>query len=191
VGRETVNGSAVRESEAGAATQEAEPGADVRAPEASARRKAVAWRLAPVGLAILAGILFLWNLTVSGWANTYYAAAAQAGSQSRSAPFYGAIDAGGFITVDKPPVSLWVQGLSVRLLGLCPLAVLLPQALAGVAALAQLHGYVRDGRLRYVLLGEGRGGGPGGFFGGDGQGSVAGGRSGWVTSACTRSMGSR
>jgi 4-amino-4-deoxy-L-arabinose transferase-like glycosyltransferase len=52
--------------------------------------------------------------------------------------------------------------------------------------LEQLQAYVRDGRLRYVLLGEGRGGGPGGFFGGDGQGSVAGERSDWITSACTR-----
>jgi len=55
--------------------------------------------------------------------------------------------------------------------------------------LEQLQAYVRDGRLRYVLLGEGRGGVPGGFFGGDGQGSVADERSDWVTSACTRVEG--
>ena len=44
--------------------------------------------------------------------------------------------------------------------------------------LEQLQAYVRDGSLRYVLLGEGRGGGPGGFFGGDGRGSVSGERIG-------------
>ena len=45
--------------------------------------------------------------------------------------------------MDKPPVSLWAQGLSVRLLGLSPLAVLLPQALAGVAAVVVLYDAVR------------------------------------------------
>ena len=84
-------------------------------PEAAATgpgddRAALAWRLVPVGLAVLAGILYIWNLAASGYANTYYSAAAQAGSQSWPAWFFGAIDAGGFITVDKPPVSLWVTG---------------------------------------------------------------------------------
>ena len=103
----------------------------------------VAWRLAPVGLVVLASLLYLWNLTVSGYANTYYSAAAQAGAGSWAAWFYGAIDGGGFITVDKPPVSLWISGLSVRLLGLSPLAVLLPQAIAGVAAVMLLWDAVR------------------------------------------------
>jgi 4-amino-4-deoxy-L-arabinose transferase-like glycosyltransferase len=102
-----------------------------------------AWRLVPLGLAVLAGVLYLWNLTVSGYANTYYSAAAQAGSQSWSAWFFGAIDGGGFITVDKPPLALWLQGLSVRLLGLSPLAVLLPQALAGIGAVLLLWDAVR------------------------------------------------
>jgi 4-amino-4-deoxy-L-arabinose transferase-like glycosyltransferase len=109
----------------------------------AARRGAAAWRLVPIGLAVLAGALYLWNLSVSGYANTYYSAAAQAAAGSWSAWFYGAIDAGGFITVDKPPVSLWVMGLSVRLFGLSPLAVLLPQALAGVAAVLFLWDAVR------------------------------------------------
>jgi hypothetical protein len=58
-----------------------------------------------------------------------------------------------------------------------------------VPTLEQLQAYVRDGRLRYVLLGGGPGGfgpnaGPGGFFGGDGRGNVAVERSTWVTEAC-------
>jgi hypothetical protein len=48
----------------------------------------------------------------------------------------------------------------------------------------QLKADVHDGRLRFVLLG-GRGAGPGGFFGGDGQGNVAGERSSWVRAACS------
>ena len=57
--------------------------------------------------------------------------------------FFGSIDAAGFITVDKPPVSLWVMGLSVRMLGLSPFAVLLPQALAGIASALVLFVAVR------------------------------------------------
>ena len=88
-------------------------------------------------------VAYLWNLTASGYANTYYSAAAQAASQSWSAMFFGSIDAAGFITVDKPPVSLWAMGLSVRVLGLSPFAILLPEALAGIGAVLLLWDAVR------------------------------------------------
>jgi len=87
--------------------------------------------------------LYLWNLSATGYGNTFYAAAAQAGAQSWSAWFFGALDARGFITVDKPPGALWVTGLSVRLFGMNSLAVLVPQALMGVAAVAVLFVTVR------------------------------------------------
>jgi len=113
-------------------------------PAASAVPRAPAWtRLAPLEVGLLAAVVAFWSLTASGYANTYYSAAAQAASQSWSAMFYGAIDGAGFITVDKPPVSLWVMGLSVRALGLSPFAVLLPQALAGVCAALILWATVR------------------------------------------------
>ena len=69
---------------------------------------------------LLAGtaVLYLWGLGASGWANSFYSAAAQAGSQSWKAFFFGSSDAANFITVDKPPASLWVMALSVRLFGL-------------------------------------------------------------------------
>jgi len=102
-----------------------------------------AWRLVPLALVVFAGIVYLWDLAVSGFANTYYSAAAQAASQSWTAMFYGSIDAAGFITVDKPPLSLWLMGLSVRLFGLNPFAVLLPEALAGVASVVLLYDAVR------------------------------------------------
>ena len=115
-----------------------------------------AWvRLAPVGLGLLAAVLYLWNLDVSGYANTYYSAAAQAAGQSLSAWFFGSLDAASFITVDKPPVSLWAMGLSVRLLGLSPIAVLLPEALAGVASVVLLYATVKRqlGPLAGVIAG--------------------------------------
>ena len=95
----------------------------------------------PLLLAILALATFLyaWRLDISGYANAYYAAAAQAGSQSWSAFFFGAFDAAGFITVDKPPAALWLIGLSVRLFGLSSWSILLPQAILGVATVGLVY----------------------------------------------------
>ncbi|HEX7498286.1 MAG TPA: glycosyltransferase family 39 protein [Candidatus Limnocylindrales bacterium] len=87
---------------------------------------------------LLAAVLYVWNLTVSGYANTYYSAAALAASQSWSAWFFGSFDANNFITVDKPPLGTMLMGLSVRLFGLSSWSVLLPEAAAGVATVGVL-----------------------------------------------------
>ncbi|WP_018332493.1 glycosyltransferase family 39 protein [Actinomycetospora chiangmaiensis] len=87
--------------------------------------------------------LYLVGLSASGWGNAFYAAAAQAGGQSWKAWFFGASDAPASIMVDKPPASLWVLGLSVRLFGLSSWSVLVPQALMGVAAVGLLTAGVR------------------------------------------------
>ena len=73
----------------------------------------------------LAAVLYNVNLTVSGYANTYYAMAAQAASQSWSAWFLGSLDASNFITIDKPPLATMVIGLKVRLFGLSSWSILL------------------------------------------------------------------
>lgn len=87
--------------------------------------------------------LYLWGLGASSWANAYYSAAAQAGSQSWTAMFFGSSDAANAITVDKPPAALWVMDISVRLFGVKPWSVLVPQALMGVATVAVLYAAVR------------------------------------------------
>ena len=94
---------------------------------------------------LLAGTaaLYLVGLDRNGWGNAFYAAAAQAGSQSWTALFFGSSDAGNSITVDKPPASLWLMGVSARLFGLSSWSVLVPQALLGVAAVALLMATVR------------------------------------------------
>ena len=103
-----------------------------------------AWvRPAFFGVLGLAALLYVWNLAVSGYANTYYSAAALAGSQSWSAFFFGSFDAASFITVDKPPAAIWLMGLSVRLFGLSSWSVLLPQAAAGVLTVGFLFAAVR------------------------------------------------
>jgi 4-amino-4-deoxy-L-arabinose transferase-like glycosyltransferase len=99
----------------------------------------------PALLAILAGtaLLYLWNLSSSGYANDFYAAASQSGGKNWTAWFFGSLDPSNAITVDKPPASLWVSGLSVRLFGLSSWSVLAPQALEGVAAVGLLYATVR------------------------------------------------
>jgi len=94
-------------------------------------------------LLLVTAALYLWDLSSSGYANQFYAAAAQAGSVSWKAWLFGASDAGASITVDKPPASLWVMGLSVRVFGLSSWSILVPQALMGVATVGVLYASVR------------------------------------------------
>jgi len=100
-------------------------------------------RPALVALLGLTAVMFLWGLSASGWANSFYSAAAQAGSQSWKAWFFGSSDAANAITVDKPPASLWIMGLSVRIFGLNSWSILVPQALMGVAAVGVVYASVR------------------------------------------------
>ena len=95
------------------------------------------------GLLVLAAILYIWDLGASGYANAFYSAAVQAGATNWEAFLYGSSDAGNSITVDKPPASLWVMALSVRLFGLSSWSILLPQALMGVATVALVYLIVR------------------------------------------------
>ncbi|TMR20908.1 ArnT family glycosyltransferase, partial [Nonomuraea zeae] len=97
----------------------------------------------PALWAVLAVAFVLYAWALSGNANEYYAAAILSGTQSWKAFFFGAIDAGSYITVDKPPLALWVMGLSARIFGYGTWSMLLPQALAGVAAVGLVHSAVR------------------------------------------------
>ncbi len=96
-----------------------------------------------LGLLSATALLYLWGLGASGWANSFYSAAVQAGSESWKAFFFGSSDAANSITVDKPPMSLWAMSLSVRIFGLSSWSILVPQALMGVASVGLLHATVR------------------------------------------------
>ncbi|HEU5270317.1 MAG TPA: glycosyltransferase family 39 protein, partial [Jatrophihabitans sp.] len=103
-----------------------------------------AWiRPALLALLLATGLLYLWDLGASGWANSFYSAAAQAGSVSWKAFFFGSSDSANSITVDKPPAALWVMALSVRLFGLHSWSILVPQALEGVGSVGLLYLAVR------------------------------------------------
>jgi 4-amino-4-deoxy-L-arabinose transferase-like glycosyltransferase len=98
-------------------------------------------RLRPelAGLLGLTAVLNLWGLSVNGWANTYYSAAVRSMSSSWHNFLYASLDQSGLMTVDKPPLSLWIQALSARLFGFHPLSILIPQALMGVAAVGLIY----------------------------------------------------
>src|SRR3954467_12808302 len=96
-----------------------------------------------LALLLLTGVLYIWGLGASGWANAFYSAAAQAASQSWKAFFFGSFDPSNAITVDKPPASLWVMGLSARIFGVNAWSLLVPQALEGVATVGLLYAGVR------------------------------------------------
>jgi 4-amino-4-deoxy-L-arabinose transferase-like glycosyltransferase len=88
-------------------------------------------------------VLYMWNLSASGYGNDFYAAAVQAGTKSWKAAFFGSFDSSNFITVDKPPLSLWPMELSGRIFGFNSWSMLLPQAVEGVLTVWLLYASVR------------------------------------------------
>jgi 4-amino-4-deoxy-L-arabinose transferase-like glycosyltransferase len=109
-----------------------------------ARPNDPAWaRPALLALLVATGLLYMLGLSRNGWANEFYAAAAQAGTQSWKAFLFGSLDRSNFITVDKPAGFLWPMDLSGRIFGVNYWSLLLPQALAGVATVGVLYTTVR------------------------------------------------
>ncbi len=94
-------------------------------------------------LLVAAGVLYLWALDRNGFANEYYSAAVRSMSTSWHAFLYGAFDTAGVMTVDKPPLALWVQALSARVFGLHSWSMLVPQALMGVGTVALTYDMTR------------------------------------------------
>jgi 4-amino-4-deoxy-L-arabinose transferase-like glycosyltransferase len=100
-------------------------------------------RPALLGLLVGTAVLYLWGLGASGWANSYYSAAVQAGAQSWKAFFFGSSDAANFITVDKTPAFLWPMEIAARIFGVNAWSILVPQALEGVATVGLLYAAVK------------------------------------------------
>ncbi len=100
-------------------------------------------RPALIALLVCTTAAYLWNLTSMGYANSFYAAAVEAGTKSWKALFFGSLDSSNFITVDKPPASLWVMALSGRIFGFSSLSMLIPQILEGVATVGLMYAAVK------------------------------------------------
>jgi len=111
-------------------------------------RSAAAW--AALGAIVaLSALLELVKLGQNGYANTFYAAAVKSMVRSWHNFFFVAADPNGFITVDKPPLALWVQALSARVFSFSPLSLLVPEAICAVLAVALMYWIVapRFGRI--------------------------------------------
>ncbi len=96
-----------------------------------------------LGLMVLTAGAYLWDLSSSGYANDFYAAAVKSGTENWKAWLFGSLDSSNSITVDKPPASLWLMVLSARIFGFGSFSMLLPQALMGVGTVALLYSAVR------------------------------------------------
>ena len=99
--------------------------------------------------------LFAWALDRNGYANTFYSAAVRSMTVNWHNFFYGSLDPGGWITVDKPPAALWLQALSVRIFGFSSWSLLLPSAVCGALAVWFLMLTVRRawGRTAGIVAG--------------------------------------
>ncbi|MEU0406868.1 glycosyltransferase family 39 protein [Streptomyces griseorubiginosus] len=105
--------------------------------------RAPRWSL-PALLAILAlaGVLYGWNLSGSSL-NSFYSAAVYSGTQSWKAWFFGSLDAGNFLTVDKPPFALMIMGLSCRIFGFGTWQMMAPEITAALGTIWILHSSVK------------------------------------------------
>ncbi|MEN6609552.1 MAG: glycosyltransferase family 39 protein, partial [Methanoregulaceae archaeon] len=91
------------------------------------------------GILALSAFLNLWNIWNQGITNSYYAAAVKSMLVNPGIAFFNSFDPAGFVTVDKPPVGLWVQAAFAAVLGFSGWVLVLPQALAGVGSVALIY----------------------------------------------------
>ncbi|MGW7238714.1 glycosyltransferase family 39 protein [Streptomyces sp. NPDC054804] len=100
-------------------------------------------RPAFLGLLLVTAVLYFYDLSANGYSNSFYSAAVQAGTKSWKAMFFGSLDAGNAITVDKPSAFLWPMEIAARVFGLDSWTILGPEVLMGVGTVAVVHASVR------------------------------------------------
>ncbi|MFK4105515.1 glycosyltransferase family 39 protein [Streptomyces sp. NPDC019531] len=112
-------------------------------PPAAPPDRAPRWSLpALLAILVLAGVLYGWNLSGSSL-NSFYSSAIYSGTQSWKAWFFGSLDAGNFITVDKPPFALMIMGLSCRIFGFGTWQMMAPEIAAALGTIWILHTSVK------------------------------------------------
>jgi 4-amino-4-deoxy-L-arabinose transferase-like glycosyltransferase len=108
-----------------------------------------------LGVLAVAAVLNLWNLSVNGEGNDFYAAAIKAMASNWHDFIFNSMDKAGLMTVDKPPLSDWIQALSVRVFGWSSWSLLAPQALMGILAAGLMYDLTRRrfGRVAGAVAG--------------------------------------
>jgi 4-amino-4-deoxy-L-arabinose transferase-like glycosyltransferase len=102
--------------------------------------------LALAGVLALSAVLNVNKLAQNGYANIFYSAGVKSMLRSWHNFLFVSFDPGGLVTVDKPPLALWVQAASAKIFGFSPLSLLLPEAIIGVLSVAALY-WVMSRRL--------------------------------------------
>jgi 4-amino-4-deoxy-L-arabinose transferase-like glycosyltransferase len=110
----------------------------LRAPRRALPGGTLAW-IGLAGAVAGAAVMNTVRLSQNGYANIFYSAGVRSMLDSLHNFFFVSFDPGGLITVDKPPLALWVQALSAKIFGFHPLSLLLPEALIGVVTVAVLY----------------------------------------------------
>ncbi|HTV07828.1 MAG TPA: glycosyltransferase family 39 protein, partial [Candidatus Aquilonibacter sp.] len=110
----------------------------------SVRTRSRVWPLrrehgALAGILVLSGLLEFVKLAQNGYANIYYSAAVKSMLRSLHNFFFVSADPNGLITVDKPPLALWLEALSAKVFGFHPLSLLIPEGICAVVAVAVIY----------------------------------------------------
>ncbi|MFI5005715.1 MAG: ArnT family glycosyltransferase, partial [Solirubrobacterales bacterium] len=92
---------------------------------------------------VLSAVLNTHRLAQNGYANVFYSAGVKSMLGSWHNFIFNSFDPGGLVTVDKPPLALWVQVASAKVFGFSPLGLLLPEAIIGVLTVAVLYAVMR------------------------------------------------
>jgi 4-amino-4-deoxy-L-arabinose transferase-like glycosyltransferase len=91
------------------------------------------------GIVVLSSVLNTRNLPQNDYGNTFYSAAVKSMLHSLHNFMFVSFDQGGLVSIDKPPLALWIQAASAKLFGLSPLSLLLPEAIISAIAVAVLY----------------------------------------------------
>ncbi|MGN6403121.1 ArnT family glycosyltransferase [Sinomonas sp.] len=96
--------------------------------------------------------LYLFRLDINGWGNPFYAAAAQAAAHDWKAFFFGSLDWGNSISIDKPPLAVWPSAIAIRIFGMSSWSILAPHAVLGAATVVVLYLALRQEFPRWTAL---------------------------------------
>jgi 4-amino-4-deoxy-L-arabinose transferase-like glycosyltransferase len=106
----------------------------------------ITWnRAALSGILLVSGFLGFFSAWNEGYGNPFYAAGVKSMLTSWHNFFFASFDPGGYVTIDKPPVALWLQALSAWIFGFKGWSLILPQALAAMISVALVYYLVKRG----------------------------------------------
>lgn len=88
---------------------------------------------------LIAASMYSWKLTQAGSSNDFYTSAVISMSKNFKNFWFASFDPSGFITVDKPPVALWLMVISVKIFGFHGWSVVLPSVITGIFSIYLLY----------------------------------------------------